>query len=106
MSAGLRVDLYRKTTYTDGWHLDVVYPNGSEWRWRLWSSSSIIAASSEGYDRQARAIGNLENVLGGLFVKTSTPDRPTPYGELWRRRPITGPDDAGESIPVRLVGDV
>lgn len=114
MSAGLRVDLYRQTTYDDGWHHDVVSPTGSEWRWRLWSSSSIIAASSEGYDRQARAIANLETVTGGTFQKISTPDLPTPYGILYRTVPELIRDEQlpvafthfanlDQRIPVRLV---
>lgn len=103
-AAGLRVDLYRVTTYTKpGWHLDEVFPTGTEYRWRLWSSSSIIAASTQGYEKRSRAIANIETVTGGAFEKLSAPDFPKPYGVVHRTAQDADYAWLYQDIPVRLV---
>lgn len=99
MAAGLRIDLHRGLRAQRKVHPGEPFVWGWDYRWRLWSSSAIIAASSEGYDRQSRAIANLETVTGGQFRKISTPDFPTPYGILSRETP----NGYTQGIPVRLV---
>ncbi len=94
MSAGLRVDLM-EIRFTDGFT--------GRWRWRLWSNSRIIGASTEGYNRRSRAIANLESVTGGQFEKVSTPDHPEPFGLLQRCLWHDGIHDHFDRIPVRLV---
>lgn len=100
--AGFRVDLYRSEredlyrSVRDGYWR-------REWRWRLLSSSSVVGQSSEGYVKRSAALHNLETVLCGRFEKTSTPDRPEPYGVLIRGHWdwVSEAVDP-ERIPVRL----
>ncbi len=108
--AGLRVDLFRVVHRWYPFQESASTDTSVEWRWRLWSSSSIVGASREGYRQRARAIANLETVTGGVFEKISTPDFPTPYGVLRRivREPIHVDESLslaylGQRIPVRLV---
>lgn len=87
MTAGPRIDIYGSIF---------------QYRWRLWSGSRIIAASTESYTRRSRSISNLETVTGGVFEKISSPEFPAPYG-LLHRHILNAEGYDWQAIPVRLV---
>ena len=41
---------------------DKAKPPGKQWWWRIWISSNIIAASSEGYKNRVDCLDNIKNV--------------------------------------------
>jgi uncharacterized protein YegP (UPF0339 family) len=58
MASELFAGLHDKKKPKVEFYLDNKQAGGQEWRWRLWLSSDIVAASSEGYSSKAEAREN------------------------------------------------
>ncbi len=67
----MRIELYRETEfeYDTGDTSPATGSHPGDYRWRIWESSDVIGASTEGYKDRRDMIHNLLHVTGGRLKR-------------------------------------